>query len=140
MPPKDVKKKSMRYNNCVKLSVSFLLKFLSSSLSSLWAWYICPRYVRVPMTSGSIWWTDLKFSITPDRCHVSRGVFEMLTFLPFEGYYSFFLNDWNRSFRFKSAKSVIRIWEKTISKKTYPLNNCSMATFFILIVTPDFHR
>ena len=91
MPPKDVKKKSMRYNNCVKLSVSFLLKFLSSSLSSLWAWYICPRYVRVPMTSGSIWWTDLKFSITPDRCHVSLGVFEMLTFLTFEGYYSFFL-------------------------------------------------
>ena len=63
--------------------------------------YICQRYVRVPMTSGSIWWTDLKFSITPDRCHVIRGVFEMLTFLPFEGYYSFFLKD------FKSAKTVI---------------------------------
>ena len=49
MPPKDVKKKSMSDNNCVKLSVSFLLKFLSSSLSSLWAWpisvqdmYACP--------------------------------------------------------------------------------------------------
>ena len=39
----------MRYNNCVKLSVSFLLKFV--------------------------------------------GEFEMLTFLPFEGYYSFFLKD-----------------------------------------------
>ena len=65
----------------------------------------------------------------------------MLTFLPFEGYYSFFLKRFKiRSLQFKSAKTVICHWEKTISKKTYPLNNGSMAKFFILIVTPDFHR
>ena len=60
----------MSDNNCVTL-VEILLIFIV--IFSVGVAYICPRYVRVPMTSGSIWWTDLKFSITPDRCHVSRG-------------------------------------------------------------------
>ena len=73
MPPKDVKK-SMSDNNCVKLSVSFVdILLICIVIFIVGVAYICPRYVRVPMTSGSIWWTDLKFSITPDGCHVSRG-------------------------------------------------------------------
>ena len=101
----------------------------------------CPRYVRVPMTSGSIWWTDLKFSITPDRCQSVVGEFEMLTFLPFESYYSFFLK------YFKSVLCTLNLLNlsSVIGRRPFPKRHIRWImvlwqSFFILIVTPDFHR